>query len=357
MAIESFFEQGLVEGEKTVSGPKSPDTPYTPPSGRMYVRTQGFGHTEPELRFLQRCGVRHKAAQFPYHDGIGWKLDELNEIVDIHNRFGFTLDMSAIPIYEKLPSIIYYGKSPDRDRDIDLVCEMIRIASKAGVESLRYNTCILPIDRTEMEEGRGGYFHTAFRLDKVSQADQETMTDAGRVTAEQHWERIEYLLERIVPVAEEFKVRIGNSQEDPPTPVGYRGVDKVLNDFEGMKRFIDTQSSPFHGWNFCVGSIAEMCEDPANDIYPFIEYFGKNKSIFLVHYRNLLGKRYSFREALPDEGSMDFHLVLKSLKDVGYTYGIDPDHVPKTDDDPKGYYQSYAYSFGYINAMLQSVYA
>ena len=96
-------------------------------------------------------------------------------------------------------------------------------------------------------------------LDKVSKEDQETMTDAGRVTAEQHWERIEYLLERIVPVAEEFKVRIGNSQEDPPTPVGYRGVDKVLNDFDGMKRFIDTQSSPFHGWNFCVGSIA--CRD------------------------------------------------------------------------------------------------
>ena len=279
MAIESFFEQGLVEGEKSVSGPKSPDAPYTPPSGRMYVRTQGFGHTEPELRFLQRCGVRHKAAQFPYHDGIGWKLDELNEILDLHNSFGFTLDMSAIPIYEKLPSIIYYGKSPDRDRDIDIVCEMIRTASKAGIDSLRYNTCILPIDRTEMEEGRGGYFHTAFRLDKVSNEDQETMTDAGRVTAEQHWERIEYLLERIVPVAEEFKVRIGNSQEDPPTPVGYRGVDKVLNDFDGMKRFIDTKPSPFHGWNFCVGSIAEMCEEPAKDIYPFIEYFGKNKSI------------------------------------------------------------------------------
>ena len=28
----------------------------------MYVRTQGFGSTDAELRFLQRCGVRHKAA-------------------------------------------------------------------------------------------------------------------------------------------------------------------------------------------------------------------------------------------------------------------------------------------------------
>jgi mannonate dehydratase len=76
-----------------------------------------------------------------------------------------------------------------------------------------------------------------------------------------------------------------------------------------------------------------------------------------VHYRNLLGGRYSFREALPDEGDMDFCKVLKTLKDVGYCYGIDPDHVPRTEDDPLGYYQSYAYCFGYINAMIQAVYA
>ena len=109
-------------------------------------------------------------------------------------------------------------------------------------------------------------------IDKISQEEQAELTDAGRVTAEMHWERIEYLLERMIPVAEEFKVRLGNSQEDPPTPPGYKGVDKVLNDFEGMKRFIEIQRSPYHGWNFCVGSIAEMLEDPATEIYPFIEY-------------------------------------------------------------------------------------
>ena len=97
-----------------------------------------------------------------------------------------------------------------------------------------------------------------------------------------------------------------------------------------MKRFIEIQRSPYHGWNFCVGSIAEGLEDPANEIYPFIEYFGNRNTIFLVHYRNLLGGRYSFRETLPDEGDMDFHRVLKALKDTGYCYGIDPDHVPRT---------------------------
>ena len=355
MSVPSQFDAGLADGEAAASATgEASQTSRT--DGRMYVRTQSFGSTDAELRFLQRCGVHHKAASFPFHEGRGWDLDDLLREKERFESFGLSLDMSALPIYERFPNIIYHGKSPERDREIDLVCEMIRTASRAGIDSLRYNTCILPIDRTEPEAGRGGYYHTALRLDKIPAEEQARLTEAGRVTADLHWERIEYLLERMIPVAEEFEVRMGNSQEDPPTPPGYKGVDKVLNDFEGMKRFIEIQRSPYHGWNFCVGSIAEMLEDPASEIYPFIEYFGSRNTIFLVHYRNLLGQRYSFREALPDEGDMDFYRVLKALKDTGYCYGIDPDHVPRTDDDPKGYYQSYAYCFGYINAMIQAVY-
>ena len=350
------FEAGLAAGEATASAAGEAASETSTTGGRMYVRTQSFGSTDADLRFLQRCGVRHKAAIFPFHPNRGWDLDDLIQERERFEAFGLSLDMSSLPIYERFPNIIYFGKSPERDREIDLVCEMIRTASRAGIDSLRYNTCILTIDRTEPEEGRGGYYHTAFRLDKIPAAEQAMLTDAGRVTADMHWERIEYLLERMIPVAKEFKVRLGNSQEDPPTPPGYKGVDKVLNDFEGMKRFIEIQRSPYHGWNFCLGSIAEMLEDSANEVYSFIEYFGSRNSIFLVHYRNLIGGRYSFREALPDEGDMDFYRVLKALKDVGYCYGIDPDHVPHADDDPKGSYQSHAYCFGYINAMIQAVY-
>jgi mannonate dehydratase len=350
------FEKGLADGEAAAAVAGGTSTPAAN-GARMYVRTQSFGSTDADLRFLQRCGVRHKAATFPFHPDRGWDLDDLLRERERHETFGLTLDMSLLPIYVQFPNIIYYGKSPERDREIDLACEMIRTASRAGIDSLRYNTCILNVDRTEPEEGRGGYSYTAFRLDKISEEDRGKLTAAGRVTAQMHWERIEYLLERMIPVAEEFKVRLGNSQEDPATPPGFRGVDKVLNDFEGMKRFIEIQRNPYHGWNFCVGSIAEMLEDSATEIYPFIEYFGSRKTIFLVHYRNLIGKRYSFREALPDEGDMDFVGVLKALKDVGYCYGIDPDHVPRVDDDPESQRQGYAYCFGYINAMIQSVYA
>ena len=185
--LASEYDKGLAAGEEAASGAGG-STDLMPSNGRMYVRTQGFGSTDAELRFLKRCGVHHKAAQFRFHEDKGWDLDELIQEREHHESFDISLDMSTIPIYEKLPNIIYYGKSPERDREIDLVCEMIRTASRAGIDSLRYNTCILPIDRTEPEEGRGGYFHTAFRLNKIPEEEQAKLTDAGRVTAEMHWE-------------------------------------------------------------------------------------------------------------------------------------------------------------------------
>ena len=114
------FEAGLADGEAAASatGGASKTSPI---GGRMYVRTQGFGSTDAELRFLQRCGVRHKAASFPFHPGRGWDLDDLLRERERHEAFGLTLDMSSLPIYERFPNIIYLGKSPERDREIDLV--------------------------------------------------------------------------------------------------------------------------------------------------------------------------------------------------------------------------------------------
>ena len=139
------FGKGLAAGEAAASAAGGASQ-TSENGGRMYVRTQSFGSTDAELRFLQRCGVHHKAATFPFHPDRGWDLDDLIRERERHQAFGLTLDMSSIPIYEHLPNIIYYGKSPERDREIDMVCEMIRTASRAGIDSLRYNTCILPID-------------------------------------------------------------------------------------------------------------------------------------------------------------------------------------------------------------------
>ena len=48
------------------------------------------------------------------------------------------------------------GKSPERDREIDQICQMIRNAAKAGIPAVKYNLTILGVVRTESTRGRGG---------------------------------------------------------------------------------------------------------------------------------------------------------------------------------------------------------
>ena len=137
-------------------------------------------------------------------------------------------------------------------------------------------------------------------------------------------------------------------------PKGFRGVDRVLGTVEGLKKFVAIKESPYHGLNLCLGTTAEMLQDPATEIHDVIRYFGQRKKIFNIHFRNIRGSRDRFEEVFPDEGDMDMPAVLRTLHAVGYQYMVMPDHMPSHPDDPGGH-QAFAYGYGYIKALIQAV--
>ena len=151
---------------------------------------------------------------------------------------------------------------------------------------MKYNFTILGIPRSGRVKGRGPSTYSEFVLAKDENKDKPTI--AGNVSADAYWERITYFLERVVPVAEEYKVKMGCHPQDPGVPKGYRGIDEVpLATPAGLKRFVSIKESPYHGLNFCQGTVSEQLEKPGEQIYDVIRSLeGK---IFSVHFRNIEG--------------------------------------------------------------------
>ena len=111
--------------------------------------------------------------------------------------------------------------------------------------------------------------------------------------------------------------------------------------------------SPYHGLNFCQGTVAESMENPRAEIGEVIRWFGSRKKIFNVHFRNIKGGRYSFTEVFPDEGDMNMAEALKIYHGVGYDGMIMPDHVPHI-DAASSFETAFAFCFGYIIGLFQA---
>jgi mannonate dehydratase len=230
---------------------------------------------------------------------------------------------------------------------------MIKNCAQAGIPSIKYNMSILGVVRSGRTPGRGDAMYSTW---KRSEAHPDTpLTRAGHVDADMFWERITYFLDRVIPVANEYKIRMACHPHDPGMPPeGYQGVDRVLGTVDGLKKFITIQESPYHGLNFCQGTVSEMLANPSTEIYDVIRYFGSRNKIFNVHFRNIRGHRNDFLEVYPDEGDVNFVKAIHVYKEVGYPYMLMPDHVPVAPNDPNGL-QSFAFCYGYIRALIQSL--
>jgi mannonate dehydratase len=139
-----------------------------------------------------------------------------------------------------------------------------------------------------------------------------------------------------------------------PHKEGYRGINTVLGSFDGLKKFISIRESPYHGLNFCQGTVSEMLAHPGEEIFDVIRYFGSRGKIFNVHFRNIRGRFLDFRETFIDDGDVDMLKALRVYKEVGFDGMLMPDHVPTIAGDTRGA-QAFAFTFGYIKALIAAV--
>ena len=357
-AATGALANSLTPAQLASAGQQAPGK-QLPRKALMKVATQ-HGSSDEILRYLAAFGVNHICSALPSaRMDEHWSVEGLLKLRERVESFGIMLDMVPLPLSSSYITAaenphIMLGKSPQRDREIDDVCQMIRNTAKAGIRALKYNLSILGVIRTEPTPGRGGASYSTFVYDRARQ--EPPLTEAGSVNADQYWERITYFLKRVIPVAEEHKVRMACHPHDPgmPRDKGYRGVHTVLGSVEGLKRFIDIVPSKYHGLNFCQGTIAEMLQKPGEEIFDVIRYFGSRGKIFNVHFRNIRGGFLNFRETFIDDGDVDMLKAMRAYKEVGYDGMIMPDHVPEISGDARRS-QAFAYTFGYIKALIAAV--
>ena len=323
----------------------------------MYIGTQVGCRDEADMEVLAQLGVRH-VDQTPARPWTEWSAEMLIRMRERFDRHGINLEMIHIPLssgsaFRNPAGAVFLGPSDERDRQIDRLCEIVRMASEAGLRGLNYNITILGHLRTKSRYGRGGARLSSFEYAKLDQSLGEF--EGGAADADTMWERIQYWLERIMPVAEEYRIQMACHPSDPGIgDATYRGVARVMGMVDGLKKFVELYDSPFNGLNFCLGTISESLENPGEEIYDVIRWFGRRRKIFNLHFRNIRGGFRDFVEVFPDEGDVDMLRALRTFNEVGYEYMIMPDHVPGISGAEPAQV-AFAYTYGYIHALLQAV--
>jgi mannonate dehydratase len=274
-----------------------------------------------------------------------WNEVEVRAMVDRVRSYGLKPGIRGLPAY---PNVLL--GNTERDRDIEVVQDAIRIAGRLGIPTLEYNFLLLRASAGYYQvEGRGGAGLRAFDAARVK--DYPPVGAFGNPSREEVWSRLEYFLEAIVPVAEKAGVRLSIHPNDPPLE-SFGGAAQPMRSVADLKRVIEVVDSPSNGITLDTGVTRQMGED----VVETIRYFGRRDRINHVHFRNVnMHEPYvRYTESFHDDGDVDMLAAMRAFVEVGYRRLMVPDHTPLLSIDGEKHYAGWAYAIGYMKALLKA---
>ena len=336
-------------------------------TGGDYHTLVGHGPTDPaSLDYFRRFNARYltvranttataeEMKQWP-HAGVflnadgPWDGEELMRWQDNCRAADMVLEAVRMD-----SAYIIMKEGPQREKYVDLICENIRKAGRAGVKLVSYHWTMISIRRNFTVPGRGHSIYDGFKLEKDYESLPPTIA-AGRVSSDEYWERIDHFLKQVIPVAREVKVRLAVHPYDPGgLPLGYEGVDNwdAVNYMAAIRKYMALYDDLYNGLCYEVGVTGESIPD-TNAQLPLLREMAEKGKIVQVHFRNIRGGQGNFIEVYEDEGDTDMLNCVRVLRDTGWEGTLLPDHNPQHADDPKKL-QAFAFSYGYIEGLLRS---
>lgn len=340
--------------------------------------------TEDNLRFAQQAGVTHLVVHLVDYfkgtnpslssgpDTMGWgetnnhdKLWTYEELLDIKKRIeAHGLVWEAIENFDPAHWYDVLLDGPKKEQQIEGLKRTIQNIGRAGIPIMGYNFSIAGVwGWTKGPFGRGGA--VSVRYDE-SEIDVGTPIPNGMVwnmvydsgapagtvpplSSEELWQRLEYFLSELVPVAEENGVKLALHPDDPPAE-SLRRTARLVNRPDKYQRVLDLVPSDSNALEFCLGSLQEM---PEGDVYESLEHYGRQGKIAYIHFRNIRGKVPCYQEVFVDEGDLDMIRITRTLGDIGYDGVLIPDHTPEMSCDAP-WHAGMAYALGYMKAAIQA---
>jgi mannonate dehydratase len=244
---------------------------------------------------------------------------------------------------------------PNQEAKIEEYLRHIRALGQAGIPYTTYAHMGNGIWSTEPEETRGGARARAYDLAKAQNGHWHgktyslPLTNEREYTEEEVWQHFERFIRRVVPVAEAAGVRIGIHPDDPPVP-RLGGVPRIFSTFDRYVRALDIADSPNVGVCLCAGCWLEGGEMMGKSVVDAIHYFGKQRKLFKIHFRNVEAPLPHFVETFLDSGYFDMYQIMKALREVDFDGVVIPDHIPRMAGGPR---VGTAFSIGYMKALLQ----
>lgn len=309
--------------------------------------------SEEELAFIQQMGVEYvvlwtnaEKASLEYYSSrkalfaqYGLKVHGFGN-GSVHNQDAIVLGL------------------PNRDAKIEEYKTHLRNLGKAGIPYTTYAHMANGIWSTSSEKTRGRAPARAFDLAQAEVGHwggveyHGPLSHGRRYSEDEIWSNYEYFIKQVVPVAEEAGVRIGIHPDDPPVPE-LGGIPRcIFSSFEGYRQALEIANSPNVGVCLCAGCWLEGGELMGKSVVDTIRYFGEQKKLFKVHFRNVDQPLPHFIETFIDGGYMNMYQVLKTMREIEFDGVFIADHIPMMAGDRR---VGTAYTIGYMKALLERV--
>ena len=314
--------------------------------------------------------------------GALWPTERISALKEEVNAAGLEMEViESVNVHEDIKLGL-----PGRDAYIDNYRETVRRLGQAGVKVICYNfmpvfdwtrtdlakprpdgSTVLAYDQAvidritdpqafadQIQQGAGEFEMAGWEPERMAEL-KRLFAQYRNVSHEDLFRNLKYFLEAVIPVCEQYDVKMAIHPDDPPWDIF--GLPRIYTCRENMRRIVELVDSPYNGLTLCSGSLGSS---PCNDIPALVREFGGEGHIHFAHVRNIKFTgpgRFEEAAHLSGDGSLDLYEIMKAYYDVGFEGYIRPDHGRMIWDEkgPAGYgLYDRALGASYLNGLWEA---